>query len=361
MTDNTQTEALLPSRETLMAQAQVFASAWAIAGSSFDTGDGMEVAEQEKAILADMTRRLHARIAELEAQLESIGAGGVSGPLIGQPQAVPDLTALTERGAKAWTAVDAQALRDGVASVAASAPAPSGHIKEPYTVAEIKAKIASNDYSAELLLQHAMLHLDRLAASAVSEPVEFELPPTPFKSFAPGVEIGYDLFGGADIRLGGEFVYVHINYDCRYTHNSARMVLAEQIAGILSGSLVTHPSPPEGMVATDAMIEAGKKMLHNSNGRGAREKVERIFNAMIALAAPPTAQAEGWRPIETAPKDGKRILVHPAIEVADAWSKAHWSAQNECWIVGGSPSGVLHTAWHPLPPPPTSAEGVEHG
>ena len=68
-----------------------------------------------------------------------------------------------------------------------------------------------------------------------------------------------------------------------------------------------------------------------------------------------------WMDIETAPKDGKRILVHPAIEVADAWSKAHWSAQNECWIVGGSPSGVLHTAWHPLPPPPTSAEGVEHG
>ena len=99
MTDNTQPEALLPSRETLMAQAQVFASAWAIAGSRFDPGDGMEVAEQEKDILADMTRRLHARITELEAQLEAIGAGGVSGPLMGQPQAMPDLTALTERGA----------------------------------------------------------------------------------------------------------------------------------------------------------------------------------------------------------------------------------------------------------------------
>ena len=173
MTDDTQTEALLPSRETLMAQAQVFASAWAIAGSRFDSGDGMEVAEQEKAILADMTRRLHARTAELEAQLEAIGAGGVSGPLMGQPQAMPDLTALTERGAKAWAGVDAQGLRDGVASVAASAPAPSGHIKEPYTLTEIKAKIASNDYSAEMLLQHAMLLLDSasLAASVGSEPV----------------------------------------------------------------------------------------------------------------------------------------------------------------------------------------------
>ena len=80
----------------------------------------------------------------------------------------------------------------------------------------------------------------------------------------------------------------------------------------------------------------------------------------LYLAAPPTAQAEGWQSIETAPKDGTRILLHPAVEVHDSWSKASWSAQNECWIVGGSPSGVLHTAWRPLPPPPT-AEGVEHG
>ena len=53
--------------------------------------------------------RQHARIEELEA----IGAGGVNSPLMGQPQAMPDLTALTERGAKAWTGVDAQGLREG--------------------------------------------------------------------------------------------------------------------------------------------------------------------------------------------------------------------------------------------------------
>ena len=58
--------------------------------------------------------------------------------MMGQPQAMPDISALTERGAKAWAGVDAQGLRDnftaadmatasaqgfrdGVASVAASA------------------------------------------------------------------------------------------------------------------------------------------------------------------------------------------------------------------------------------------------
>lgn len=71
-------------------------------------------------------------------ELEAIGAGGVSGPLVGQSQAMPDLSQLTERGAQAWAGVDAQELRegfsaadmatasaqgfrDGVASVAASA------------------------------------------------------------------------------------------------------------------------------------------------------------------------------------------------------------------------------------------------
>ena len=51
------------------------------------------------------------------AELEAIGAGGVSGPLMGQPQAMPDLSALTERGAKAWAGVDAQELRGGGADM----------------------------------------------------------------------------------------------------------------------------------------------------------------------------------------------------------------------------------------------------
>ena len=57
-------------------------------------------------------RRLHARIAELDAQR----AGGVSGPLMSKPQEMPDLATLTERGAKAWAGVDVQGLREGVAS-----------------------------------------------------------------------------------------------------------------------------------------------------------------------------------------------------------------------------------------------------
>lgn len=59
-----------------------------------------------------------------------------------------------------------------------------------------------------------------------------------------------------------------------------------------------------------------------------------------------------WQPIETAPRDGRRIFLFPAIEVADTCSKGHWSEEYKCWIVGGSPSGIEHTHWQPMPPAP---------
>ena len=148
MTDNTQPEALMQLAD-------------AYAEASFDQGLHKrtldDAPENARSVLAAAVRRQHARIAELEghlssirnegariaeleAQLASIGAGGVSGPLIGQPQAMPDLSQLKERGAVAWAGVDAQGLRegftaadmatasaqgfrDGVASLAASAGA----------------------------------------------------------------------------------------------------------------------------------------------------------------------------------------------------------------------------------------------
>lgn len=134
---------------------------------------------------------------------------------------------LVEASSSCFTAADmataeARGFRDGVASVAASAPAPSAHIKEPYTLAEIKAKIASNDYGAELLLQHAMLHLDRLAASAGSEPVAWRYVPS---------------------KVWGDKVF---------TDDPVRADDARQ-AGCVVEPLYLNPSPPEGMVAEQAL------------------------------------------------------------------------------------------------------------
>ena len=67
MTDNTQPEALRLA-------ALLDADEWP--GS-------MTLVSYARACAAELCRQ-HARIAELEAQLEAIGAGGVSGPLMGR-------------------------------------------------------------------------------------------------------------------------------------------------------------------------------------------------------------------------------------------------------------------------------------
>lgn len=71
-----------------------------------------------------------------------------------------------------------------------------------------------------------------------------------------------------------------------------------------------------------------------------------------SIAASAGSDPVAWQSIETAPKDGTRILLHPAVEVHDAWSKGYWSEQHKCWIAGGSASGVTHTHWMKLPEPP---------
>ena len=124
MTDKTQPEALRLAEQ-------------------YDYGDPVAHSNTWKAAVCTELRRQHARIAEMEAQLEAVGAGGVSGPMMGQPQAMPDISALTERGAKAWAGVDAQGLREGVASAGSEpvatvftmeALAPGGGVKYHATV-----------------------------------------------------------------------------------------------------------------------------------------------------------------------------------------------------------------------------------
>ncbi len=177
-------------------------------------------------------------------QIEAIGACGVSGPLVGQPQAVPDLSQLTERGAVAWAGVDAQGLRDGGASLSADAGEPFGWVKQ----------------------------------SEIDSSKQF----------------------GGSINLWRQ------RYDC---------------------------------------------------------------DVPVYLAAPPTAQAEGWRPIETAPKDGALIVLGARNGV---WLGKYVPVYQSGYRPENPWSSMLlnhdhmaerytrPTHWMPLPPPPTSAEGVEH-
>ena len=93
--------------------------------------------------------------ADLEAQLEAIGAGGVSGPLIGQPQAMPDLSQLTERGAKAWAGVDAQGLREGFTAADMATVSAQGFRDGVASVSAVSEPVAS--YAIRLLVAAALI------------------------------------------------------------------------------------------------------------------------------------------------------------------------------------------------------------
>ncbi len=87
-----------------------------------------------------------------------------------------------------------------------------------------------------------------------------------------------------------------------------------------------------------------------------------VADAILNLA-PVGGRGEGWRPIETAPKDGTRFLSWPAhldggvTAAVETWWYEHPSTQG--WITDAFDCGDYEfapTHWQPLPPPPQEQE-----
>ena len=106
-----------------------------------------------------------------------------------------------------------------------------------------------------------------------------------------------------------------------------------------------YESPmPDGSVFTGASAERLQVGVGTPTG---------TIEKPLYLAAPPTAQAEGWRPIETAPK-GELVLLWSEITRGKPFigDWAEYARYNH-------PQFTHWSRWDGLPP--TSAEGVEHG
>jgi len=267
MTDNTQPEALRLAEQ-------------------YDYGDPAAHSNTWKVAVCNELRRQHARIAELESQLESIGAGGVNGPLIGQPQAMPDLSALTERGAKAWAGVDAQGLREGFTAAdmataaaqgfrdgVASASVNSDGSITPGTWAQLKLMMEESAWGGEIQLSDALANVDEFALAFIA-------------ASASSVPVAWMTFTEAS---DPDMVFLDRLEACQYCEDD---------------------DPPKPLY----------------------------------LAAPPTAQAEGWR----------LVPVEPTVAQREAMRKGTGMSFSETKIAYAA---MLAAA----PTPPTSAEGVEHG
>ncbi|WP_428418183.1 DUF551 domain-containing protein [Methylibium sp.] len=95
-------------------------------------------------------------------------------------------------------------------------------------------------------------------------------------------------------------------------------------------------------------------------------------NQAGALRGEPEAAGQGWRPIETAPKDSTSVLIYgpklrqPAQEAW--WAIAYEGAIDGYWSTPAGPTGrgytILPSAvthWQPLPEPPPAAPGGPAG
>lgn len=274
-------------------------------------------------------RRQHARIAELEAQLASIRADGVSGPLMGQPQAVPDLSQLTERGAKAWAGVDAQGLRDG------------------------RWYMVTHDGVATLCE-------DRRDAEKEAKDADMAWPHSGPHRAVQLAEASTAGFTAADMATA----------EARGFRDGAASAMAGEPMAWMT---FTEEGDPD-MVFLDR-LEACQYCEDDDPPKP------------LYIAAPPTAQAEGWTKLPgQLPEPGMPVLldIGKKYPIRAMWAAKHtvqaadddtdwgeyveaddmyyapegWYEWNQCednhWRVTETPR-----AWMPLPP--TSAEGVEHG
>jgi len=78
--------------------------------------------------------------------------------------------------------------------------------------------------------------------------------------------------------------------------------------------------------------------------------IEKCADAILRLLSVPSVLPEGWRPIESAPKDGTRVI---AVQDGLEPEIQYWHVRVG-WVNDGDHYRDP-THWKPLPPPPVSA------
>lgn len=136
------------------------------------------------------------------------------------------------------------------------------------------------------------------------------------------------------------------------------------------------------------MVQAAPPKMHvlcRYNGDGDGYTQQEVDNAAAIAAAVnflrthsaeiagALRDAEGWQPIETAPRDGSRILAMIRWSWSDgtdgeAQDVIYWYAGGKFWVCGtpmnyvqGLDEGVEPTHWRPLPAPPTQDSAMQQG
>ena len=104
------------------------------------------------------------------------------------------------------------------------------------------------------------------------------------------------------------------------------------------------------LISREAAISLLKDQFYEQCPKGSVQRI--LFaNAIEALTNMPSAES-GWRPIETAPKDGPPVLLFARCQHATASGiVVGWHLEDRGWIELSftSPVGIVPSHWMPLP------------
>lgn len=214
---------------------------------------------------------------------------------------LPDLSALTERGAKAWAGVDAQGLREGATDMSKERDA----------------------------FERALTELAARYDEAI-QPSEFSRDDTGAYHNAL-TEISWMLWQAhTSLSANAGFTAADMATAAAQGFRDGAASIAAN-AGEPAAYLIDWPDEPElGHYFSESPTETGRCRP-------------------LYLAAPPTAQAEGWKLVPIEPTPAMLAAVVTSMDDFLLGKEAE-KQYREDW------AAMLTAA----PPPPTSAEGVEH-
>jgi len=112
---------------------------------------------------------------------------------------------------------------------------------------------------------------------------------------------------------------------------------------------MTHLDPRALEAAAQALQQ------HDLNGDGC-DWEEYLTDARAAVTAYLAEAGDGWMPIETAPKDGTKILLWPGYLMGGDPMSGWWARLAGKWVSAGEPFEVAPTHWRPLPAPPAAQD-----
>lgn len=148
-------------------------------------------------------------------------------------------------------------------------------------------------------------------------------------------------------------------YRCAKARANAALALRDQRdMGTAQSCLPVCEGTPDGwrlvpVEPTEAMLVAACEIGPDTNsGCFSDDDARSTYRAMLAAAPPPPEKTEGWRTMESAPKDGTLLLLiykgRPIVAAHNGSDKyPFWNSET----VGISDIANF-THWQPLPPPP---------